>query len=72
MVVTEEEGVNNGCSCIKCRKDFTYYSNEITWQEFGTYSAKTVKCPYCKCVNVIKYDDASGLNVNFDRKYYDY
>ena len=31
-----------------------------------------IKCPYCKCVNVIKYDDASGLNVNFDKRYYDY
>lgn len=60
----------NNKTCIKCKDDFVFTPEDIKWIEHGTYSEKIVTCPYCGCINVVKYVDASGLHVNDDKRYY--
>lgn len=59
---------NNNCTCKKCGVSFVYMPDEIKWYDFSTYSVKTVKCCECGCVNELKYEDAAGLNTNYDSR----
>lgn len=60
----------NNCKCKKCHNNFVFYDKDTKWKDFGTYSVKLVECPYCKRFVPVKYEDASGLCVNTDQKYY--
>jgi len=59
------------CYCEKCHDNFVYFPDETSWDENAGYSTKLVKCPSCGCVNVIKYINDFGLNVNKDIRYYE-
>lgn len=59
--------------CKKCESDFSYTSDDVFWDEKGTwYSTKLVKCTECGCINVVKYYDDYGFDVNNDSRFYDY
>jgi len=69
----EENSEQNYCVCKSCDSYFVFTPDKIKWDEQGYgYSTKLVICPECGCVNVIKYIEDNGLNVNFDDRYYDY
>ena len=65
-----EEKHNKTCS--KCKENFVYFPDEVKWIDYGTYSVKVCTCPYCGTVQSIKFENASGLNLNNDSKYYTY
>lgn len=58
--------------CEKCQDYSIYYEEECRWIDYGTYSVKVITCKQCGCVHVIKYEDANGLFVNTDERYYQY
>ena len=59
--------------CKKCKSKFSYTPEDTYWDENGYgYSTKLVKCPDCGCINVIKYDEDSGLDLNSDLRFYEY
>ena len=60
----------NNCTCKKCKENFIFLNKETWWNNYGTYSVKLVKCPYCETINSVKLEEASGLDVNNDRRYY--
>ena len=60
----------NNCTCIKCKESFVFKPGEAFWIERAMYSEKVVKCPYCGCVNVVKYIDGFNQNTNCDRRYF--
>lgn len=62
--------IQNNHTCAKCHEDFIFYPEDVSWHEHGTYSAKTVNCPFCNQINIIKYQNAAGLYVNKDSRYY--
>lgn len=53
--------------CGKCKKISMI---RTWWEEAGTYSTKLAQCPYCKKITVIRNEDAAGLYVNTDGRYY--
>lgn len=57
--------------CPTCDDYFYYTDEDIKWVEYGTYSSKIITCPFCGCINIIKYVDANGLYVNDDERYYE-
>lgn len=66
----EIDNKKNYKTCIKCKDDFTYYDKDTKWDENGMSSVKLVTCPYCKCVQAIKYGKIH--DVNNDERYYNY
>lgn len=58
--------------CEKCQNISTYSDEECLWFDYGTYSVKTILCKQCGGIHTIRYEDASGLFVNTDEKYYQY
>lgn len=54
--------------CIKCNEYFSYTQEDTWWDENGMSSTKLVKCPYCNCVQAIKYGKLQDLNN--DERYY--
>ena len=63
------DGLNNKM-CSKCNENFVYFQNETWWNNYGTYSVKLCKCPYCGNIQSVKFENASGLDVNNDRRYF--
>ena len=61
----------NYCYCKKCDESYVFMPDEVEWFEHGTYSEKTTKCPWCGCVNVVKYVDGFNQNPNLDKRYFD-
>lgn len=57
-------------TCSKCKESFVYFPDEVKWIDYGTYSVKVCKCPYCGTVQSIKFEDAFGQDVNNDKRYY--
>ena len=55
-------------TCNKCKEDFIYYQEETWWDEKGMSSVKLTKCPYCGCIQSIKYGTLH--DVNKDERYY--
>lgn len=62
----------NMAFCRQCGEVFSYEESDTIWFEWKFYSEKTISCPHCKFVNVLKYEDQLGLNVNEDKRFYDY
>lgn len=58
--------------CTKCKENFSYMPDEIQWADYGTYSTKFIICPNCGSIQIIKYENAFGLDVNNDDKFYRY
>lgn len=59
--------------CKKCKTIFSYTPDQIRWDEHGYgYSTKLVACPECGCMNVIKYEVDSGMDINNDERFYKY
>ena len=50
------------------KEDFIYYQEETWWDEKGMSSVKLTKCPYCGCIQSIKYGTLH--DVNKDERYY--
>ena len=65
-----DENTASRYQCKKCHDYFNFKPDEVRWIEFGSYSEKTITCPHCGCVNVIKYVDGFNQNPNFDERYY--
>lgn len=66
-----ENGLKFKRRCRKCSDEFEYSNNETFWDESGScYSTKLVKCPNCGQINIIKYVEDRGLDVNNDPRYY--
>lgn len=59
--------------CPTCNESF-YYSEEETWFDDKScgYSVKLVKCPHCGGISRIKYYEDSNLDVNNDKRFYEY
>lgn len=62
-----DEKTNNKV-CSKCKEDFIYKQEETWWNEQGMSSVKLVKCPYCGCIQAIKFGELH--DVNKDARYY--
>lgn len=62
----------NMAICRQCGSVFSYEESDAIWVEWRFYSEKTIICPHCKIVNVLKHEDQLGLNVNQDKRFYDY
>lgn len=60
----------NYCRCRKCQEYFVFLPDETRWLEFDTYSEKITNCPYCGCINTIKYQDGFNQNPNLDERYF--
>lgn len=57
--------------CRNCNQAIQYKNEDTFWDERGYgYSIKLVRCPKCGHISVIKYVEDTGLNVNFDDRYY--
>ena len=57
--------------CKKCKENFVYHPKDTYWDDNGYgYSVKLIKCPFCGCINVVKYYEDRGLYVNYDNRYY--
>jgi RNase P subunit RPR2 len=69
----EENSVQNYCICKSCNSYFVFNPDDAKWDEQGYgYSTKLVKCKECGRINVIKYIEDNGLNVNNDMRFYNY
>lgn len=63
----------NNCKCKKCDTEFVFKPEDVWWNDKGSmYSAKLTKCPECGCINVIRYKEDRGFNLNYDSRYYRY
>ena len=58
--------------CKKCESDFSYTFDDVWWDYKGYTNTKLVKCPECGCIQAVKYEDSFGLDVNNDRRFYEY
>ena len=58
--------------CKNCGCNFEPDEDKVKWMEWGSYSEKITTCPECDKVVVIKQENAQGLFINFERKYYSY
>ena len=58
----------NTKTCIKCKEDFVWFPEESWWDYKNYTPAKLVKCPYCGCIQAVRYE--SEKNLNFDARYY--
>ena len=38
----------------------------------GTYTTYLWKCPECGKVHIIKFEEDQNLNINFDKRFYEY
>ena len=65
-----EERSKHNKTCLRCGTNYVWFEKEAWWQDYGTYSVKLTKCPHCQCINSLKHEDASGLYVNTDKRYY--
>lgn len=71
----EEEfsNIQNYCTCHSCNESFVFEPDDIWWDENSCgYSTKLCKCPYCGSINIVKYIEDYGLDVNFDERFYLY
>ena len=66
-----DEFNQNTITCRKCNHEFVFLPSETWWNEQGTYSEKLVKCTCCESINSVRYVDAIGLRLNYDKKYYE-
>lgn len=57
--------------CRRCSQTFHYVNSDTFWDEGGSgYSTKLVRCPICGALNVIRYEEDYGLNINYDPRFY--
>lgn len=57
--------------CQKCSQIGEVNDKTSCWDErCSGYSRKIYICPKCGCVNTLKYEEDSGLYVNYDERYY--
>ena len=70
MYEDEFSDVKNYCACKKCHESFVFRPDEAHWVEQGMYSEKVTKCPYCGCINVVRYQDGFNQNPNLDSRYF--
>ena len=67
---TIDDDSKNYCKCKKCHDYYIFKHDEAKWIEHGTYSEKIATCPYCGCINVVKYQDGFNQNPNLDSRYF--
>ena len=63
-----EERSKHNKTCIKCKENFIWYEKEAWWDYTGYTDTKLTSCPYCQCVQPVKYIEQN--NVNLDRRYF--
>ena len=65
------EDVQN-MTCGKCNSKILYDKKDIKIHYHTGYECHTVKCPYCKRINIIGYVEQYGFDVNNDIRFYQY
>ena len=63
-----EERSKHNKDCLKCQEDFIWYEKEAWWDFKGSTDTKLIKCPYCGCVQPVKYIEQ--INPNIDKRYF--
>lgn len=59
--------------CKKCKTIFSFTSEDTWWDDHGSgYSTQLVKCNECGCINVVRYVEDYGADVNRDLRFYEY
>lgn len=63
---------NDSAVCSRCG-GFKVKPDNIWFDEQGYgYSTKLTQCPHCGKIVILKHIEDYGLNVNSDRRFYDY
>lgn len=58
--------------CKKCKKSFEYKPDDVFWDEQGYgYSTKLCVCKNCGTINILKYKEDYGFDVNYDERFYE-
>lgn len=58
--------------CIRCGYDLNYSAKDIAAHYHLGYDCYTVTCKECGCVNVLWYREQKSLDVNSDKRFYEY
>lgn len=57
--------------CIQCGEKYESTDELIYWDDQGFgYSTCLSKCPFCSQLNIVKYKNDSGFDVNKDERWY--
>lgn len=56
---------------MKCKDCKTDMINAVDYSG-GTYITYLARCPECGKVRIIKFEEDKHLNLNFDKRYYEY
>ena len=68
-----EQKIRSSKQCKKCKSNFSFTSDDVFWDDHGTgYSTKLVRCTNCECINVLKHYLDYGMDVNNDKRFFDY
>lgn len=54
--------------CKDCKAEMEY----VLDYSGGTYITKLMICPACGRLQIIGYEEDEHLNINFDKRYYEY
>lgn len=58
--------------CIQCQEDFECTDELVYWDDRGYgYSTKLCRCPHCGQINILKYKQDYGFDVNKDERWYE-
>ena len=58
--------------CIQCGSVDEYPDENFWWDDHGYgYSTKLVRCKHCNKINIVRYQEDFGLDVNNDMRWYE-
>ena len=63
---------NKKIKCKSCKLNFSYDKTKCYWDEKGLVSTKLTKCLNCGLPVVVSYWEDPNLDVNSDRRFYEY
>ena len=63
-----EEKSKHNKSCLGCKNNFIWYEKDTWWDFKGSTDTKLIKCPYCGCIQSVKYIEQ--INPNIDKRYF--
>ena len=68
-----EERKSNILKCSGCHNTMEYSEDETWIDDKGSgYSTKLIRCGCCQKINLIKYFIDENMNLNNDKRFYDY
>ena len=58
--------------CIQCGSVDKYSDENFWWDDHGYgYSTKLVRCKHCDQINIVRYQEDFGFDVNNDMRWYE-